>query len=265
MDILEMLHSKAGFTGTEIKIADYILEHSRQVSGMSANALAKSTFSSNASVIRMCRKMGLSGYREFQITLAARLSKQEAAGTHPNGYDAIFNDAAPEDVMNLLAGAVTAAAHNCLNSVSKESLFRAAVWMSRAKRLFVCGADCLNALALCQMMSRLGIASTVLDFPKEAPDGKQSDLEGSVALFTVCSGDALHAQKKDMVSLRKRGCRVIVLSTESACPEADMILSVPKVETIPLYAEAAYLQTAFLYLAACIYSLTGITKGVEIP
>lgn len=93
MDILEKLQAKVGFTGTEIKIADYILERSHQVSGMSANALARETFSSTASVIRMCRKMGLSGYREFQIALSVGLSKKagvEKPGHRSAGYSSVI-------------------------------------------------------------------------------------------------------------------------------------------------------------------------------
>ena len=262
MDILEMLYSKEGFTGTEIKIADYVLEHSRQVSGMSANVLAKETFSSSASVIRMCRKMGFSGYREFQITLAARLSKRETDGKRADGYDFLSTDTVPGDVMKLLGRTVTDAVSNCLSHVSRESLCRASVWMSRANRLFIYGADYLGALAFCQMMSGLGIASTVPDLFSEGPAEKGKGLDGDVALFTGYSGDALPVLKKKMLFLRKRGCRVIVVSTESACPDADLFIGFPGNETNLPYAEMTYLQTAFLYIMSCMYCLTDKTKGL---
>ena len=252
MDILEALQAKDGFTNTEIKIADYVLGHCRQISGMSANALAKATFSSNASVIRMCRKMGLSGYREFQIALAARLSR-----------DSVPQETAPTSVMKAFGDVIISAVDDCLNRVSQESLLRASDCMSRANRLYVYGAGAFNALALCQMMSGLGIVATVPGLLNENPCKSGKALEGDVALFIAHSGDAARAFNKDMASLRKRGCRVIAVTTESACSDADIIIRFPKAETACPYAETAYLQTAFLYIATCMTYMISAEKDAQ--
>lgn len=253
MDILEALQAKAGFTNTEAKIADYVLGHWRQASGMSANALAKETFSSNASVIRMCRKMGLSGYREFQIALAVRLSESAKR-------DCVSPDAPPSAVMRMLGDAIAGAVENCLKRVPQESLIRASALMSRANRLHIYSAGACNALAFSQMMSGLGIACTVPNAWSGPPGGKGTDLKGDVALFIACSEDEIRGFQKEMASLRKRGCQAIAISPESARSEADIVVPFPPSETNCPYAETAYLQTAFLYIATCLNYMTGAAK-----
>ena len=260
MDILEILQVKTGFTGTEVKIADYVLEHCYQVSGVSANALAKETFSSTASVIRMCRKMGFSGYREFQIALAARLSKQENGGKPTPEYDFARRVADAQAMMRMFSETMATAVDSCLKRVSPESFLRASVWMSQARRLYVYGFDCFHALAFCHAMSGIGIACTVPDLFCGKPYRDKKSLEGDVALFiTYADCEA----QEEMTLFRKRGGRVIAVSPEGDCPNADISIRFPKAETDCPRLEAAYAQAAFLYITTCMNYMAEVTKRAE--
>ena len=190
MDILEMLQAKIGFSDTEIKIAEYILEHYHQIGSISVNALAKKTFSSNASVLRMCRKMGLSGYREFQIALLARLSMQQNKGERISRHNA------PNAMMELMSNAIAEAAGNCLSYVSQESLTLASTWMSQSNQVYLYSAAYFNALALFHTLSVSGIAVSVPDLFHEAPYREREILEGDVALFIAYSDGAVHETQK---------------------------------------------------------------------
>ncbi|MBR2812631.1 MAG: MurR/RpiR family transcriptional regulator, partial [Solobacterium sp.] len=57
------------FTQSEMQITEYVLSHSMEIMDLTAEELAKKTFTSKASVIRFCKKLGLKGYREFQNKL----------------------------------------------------------------------------------------------------------------------------------------------------------------------------------------------------
>lgn len=261
MDILNVLQAKVGFTPTEMKIADYVLEQGYRVSGLSANALARETFSSTASVLRMCRKVGVAGYREFQIALAASLSRQEGDGNSADGYDFASHIASAESMIKTLSESMERAVDSCRNRISPESFLRASVWISRARRLYVYGADCLSALAFCHSMSKFGIASTIPDLSHEEPYREKEPLAGDVALFIAYSDCGL---QEKMSLFRKRGCRVISVSAESACPNADISICFPRAETDCPYTEAAYVQTAFLYITICINSMLEAVKRVEL-
>lgn len=50
---------------TEIQVIDYLMQHAPDVSKMSIHQLSEHTFASPTSIIRLCKKLGFSGYKEF--------------------------------------------------------------------------------------------------------------------------------------------------------------------------------------------------------
>ena len=77
MTILEKLEAMEDFTYVERKIARYILEHKDDVGEMTISGLAAAAYSSNAAIIRLCRKLGAGGYREFRIQLVRDIERRQ--------------------------------------------------------------------------------------------------------------------------------------------------------------------------------------------
>lgn len=71
--IIDQLETKNGFTNTERIIAKYILDNLLEVTEISINDLAKRTYTSKATVIRFCKKLGVYGYIELQKRLSQEL------------------------------------------------------------------------------------------------------------------------------------------------------------------------------------------------
>ena len=90
--------SYASLSPKEQQIADYLTQHPRQASGMSLEELAQACGSSVSSVMRLCKALKLSGYKELMKSLCGELSvleeNREFEDIHP-GDD-------PEAVMNHL-------------------------------------------------------------------------------------------------------------------------------------------------------------------
>lgn len=63
--ILEQLREARDFTGSEQMIAEYVLKHTDSLEQLTAADLAKKAFTSKATVIRLCKKLGTKGYRDF--------------------------------------------------------------------------------------------------------------------------------------------------------------------------------------------------------
>ena len=76
MTILEQLEQRDQFTDIEEFIAEYILAHREEIYGWNLASLAKATCSSNATIVRMCRKLGFKGYKDFHIAFVVELEKQ---------------------------------------------------------------------------------------------------------------------------------------------------------------------------------------------
>lgn len=67
MNIIDLLDNETLFTKNELEIVHYIKENPQAIINMTIKELAQVTFSSNASIIRLCRKLGYKGFRDFKI------------------------------------------------------------------------------------------------------------------------------------------------------------------------------------------------------
>ncbi len=74
--ILEQLKEQAHFTQTEKRIADYILQHLDAIPAIYIEDLAKATYSSHSAIIRLCKKLDVSGFREFKIAISSIVHSQ---------------------------------------------------------------------------------------------------------------------------------------------------------------------------------------------
>lgn len=62
---------------SERKVADYLLNHTKDVLGMSIGELAERSGASKAAVIRLCKTLQLDGYRELALSLASEVGAQK--------------------------------------------------------------------------------------------------------------------------------------------------------------------------------------------
>ena len=73
MSIMTQLEFELEFSQSEKEIARYILNHGDDVLSMSVKELAKKTYTSPATIVRLCKKIGLEGYNDFKIKYSAEL------------------------------------------------------------------------------------------------------------------------------------------------------------------------------------------------
>lgn len=71
--ILENLAKMDSFTHQEKAAARYILDHVELIQKMSAEELAKASFTSKATVVRLCKKLGVEGYQELKYNLVSEM------------------------------------------------------------------------------------------------------------------------------------------------------------------------------------------------
>ncbi len=71
--ILERLKEMKGFTHQEQAVAQYILSQVENIQGMSSDELAKASYTSKATVVRLCKKLGVAGYQELKYELISEM------------------------------------------------------------------------------------------------------------------------------------------------------------------------------------------------
>jgi len=70
---MTQLEFELDFSHSEKEISRYILNHGDDVLSMSVKELAQNTYTSPATIVRLCKKLGLEGYNDFKIKYSAEL------------------------------------------------------------------------------------------------------------------------------------------------------------------------------------------------
>lgn len=74
MLIIEKLNKKEDMSNLEICIADFILKAGIKIENYSTRNLAESTYTSPATVIRFCKRLGFTGFEEFKVSLIKEIN-----------------------------------------------------------------------------------------------------------------------------------------------------------------------------------------------
>ena len=75
--LLKLRERSKLFSPTEQEIVAHILENPRMVADMTIHELAKHTFSSASTIVRLCHHTGYAGYREFRRAVTQELAVRE--------------------------------------------------------------------------------------------------------------------------------------------------------------------------------------------
>lgn len=132
------------FTRTEKKVADYVLEHPREVLFMSITELSDACGAGETSVFRFCRTVGLGGYQEFKMQLSLSIQNQEG--------EVLSGNITAEDDLPTLVQKVLQVNQRALTETAAlldvEELDRAVDLMVAAKRItfFGVGASLTSAM-----------------------------------------------------------------------------------------------------------------------
>ena len=74
MSLILKLREAKNLTPNEVAAAHYITMNSLEVTKMSCTDLAKKTYTSPATITRLCKKIGVKGYPEFKVILASEIN-----------------------------------------------------------------------------------------------------------------------------------------------------------------------------------------------
>ena len=100
---LSLISTHKGYSESEQRIVDYILEHQSEAPLLTAAQLSRAAATSEATVSRFCRKLGFGSFRSFQFSLARDLESQRSEGL----TDEVSLDNMEQSLKNILAAKVS--------------------------------------------------------------------------------------------------------------------------------------------------------------
>ncbi|NNG34141.1 MurR/RpiR family transcriptional regulator [Nakamurella aerolata] len=154
-------------TPAEERVAALVLDNPAAVSALTISELADRAATSETTVLRFAKRLGLSGYPQLRLALAAAsAAATAAAGATPPRGDINASDSL-DDILAKVASADAAAITDTANSIDRRALANAAGALAKAGRIDIygMGASGLVAADLQQKLYRLGFVAFSFNDP----------------------------------------------------------------------------------------------------
>lgn len=137
MLLIDKLRLQQDLTNTEKRIADYILENLAEIPAINVADLAKNTYTSHSSVIRLSQKMGYEGFRDFRVAVS-EIAHSDLYRSNP--VDANF-PFLPQDSTKEIAKKIADLTINTVQrtyaQLDDQILDEAAALLANAERIFL--------------------------------------------------------------------------------------------------------------------------------
>lgn len=131
---LKELKKLRKLTETEQQVVDYILNHPDEFEKLSSRQLAELTFTSPATVVRICQKLGFSGYAEFKIKYLQEINQNPMIDT-VSRTNPITKDDSIQDVINKMAALEMTAIEQTKKGFDVAQLTRVAQLLEQANQI----------------------------------------------------------------------------------------------------------------------------------
>ena len=130
-------------TKSEVKIATYFLKNSDTFAFETLDEIAEKIGTSTTSVIRFCRKIGFSGYKEFQNEVRTDIKSNL---TLPDKFERVIESKAGNSHHSHILRNVLNCIEKTFENLSSESIINASNSISNAQRVFCFGLKESHAL-----------------------------------------------------------------------------------------------------------------------
>lgn len=260
MALLEALRRKNGFTDTEEALADYILTHTDEVAEMNIGVLSASAHTSNAAVVRLCRKLGLEGYRDFRIALARELERARSHVFDVNPDKPFIEGTNTRDILSSIAALSRQAIDASYEMVNAADVRKAARLVRGARHIayYAVGDSAVTVEGFANLLLKLGIILTNGIQHDDANVVTQMLDARDLAIVVSHSGGLVDFYPNIIKTLRERGCRMVLITAnqelESRLAGTDCVILIPKGETRSGRVATFFSQECIRYVLNCIYS-----------
>lgn len=257
MSVLFDLQNGKGFTDSEKIIAQYALEHSEQIADMSIADLARETHTSNASIIRLCRKVGSKGFRDFRLSFLRELSKVPDDAEKTDVNYPIYDRSSPVVVMKNLADVHKYAVNTCFTAVSALDIQKAAFLIHSGRHVYFygLGESRLVAEMFRRRLMRIGYVGIMVDLSEEAYAETMTAEEGDTAVLISYSGSGLVSFTDEFRLFKEKKMHTILITANEQLKDFECVIRYPAAEQTGENAGTFYSTEASMYITDCIVSL----------
>lgn len=258
--ILDQLDTLEPLTPAERSLAEFLSFHAAEVPRLSISELAQRTSTSNATVVRFCRRLGFDGFRAFRIQLVSELER--GLSKHPVNLNypvsPFQSTSATLDSIASVSKEAVDATRAALNPHDVQAVARA-IRKAPLVLIYASGDTQITAESFANLLIKIGIRCIIAERRREYYANAHAARQGEVALFASYSGAHIGAMRDAGVlgELKARGCTTIgVTASTELQPQIDRIIIFPAREDPQRKIATFYSQACFRYIFNCIYAET---------
>lgn len=226
--LIKIREMRDSLTPVERMVGDYILENTDEIPHLSIKELAQGSKTSDASVLRFCKTMGYSGYRNFIVSISASL------GSRDEDLQIQYTDIRPGDDLSTIISNISLnnrkSIEDTLSVLDRKEIARAVDLLCNSRRIvfFGVGASGLIAMDGEQKFTRINkICHAYTDGHSQLTAATLLEKD-DVAIFISNSGATIDIlEALDIALKNKAKCIAITKYNKSALAErADIVLSI---------------------------------------
>jgi len=233
MTIIEALERQHRFTKTDSAIADYILSHPDAVVSLTIEQLAAATYTSRSAVLRLCKKLGSSGYRDFRVELAREFERTATTMDEVDVNRPFSEGDDTKTAIDALAGISHIAIDRTRDTLDPKEIHLAARLIAGARHVALFGVgDTMVSLNSFSVMSFKNgvICSNGFNGNDRYSMGAFLGPEDVVVMASY-SGINLPDFERQLTGPLERRCKVVIITSDASARErmlgADSFILLP--------------------------------------
>jgi DNA-binding MurR/RpiR family transcriptional regulator len=244
---------KPSLSPAEDRVADIVLADARRAAGLTISELATAARTSETTVLRFCRRLGLPGYPQLRLALAEESAHPRTmcrSGTDISASDTI------DDIIAKVAFTDASAVEETAQQLDREALASAAAAIAKAGRvdIYGIGASAIVGTDLQQKLHRIGIVAFAWNDPHIALTSATLLGPGDIAVGISHSGTTTETIEA-LAAARSTGARTVAITNfplSRLASGVDFLLTTAARET-SLRSGATASRIAALTVIDCLY------------
>lgn len=257
MSLLADLQNNTHFNASEKAVAHYILKNREQVLNLSIQSLSDHTYTSPSTIVRLCRKIGLKGFKDFKIRWSAELQKEYNAITNVDPDFPFTEDDSYGEIQKKILELFTDSLNKTSQLLSNDRIEKAVEHLLKAQKigLFAYGDTFLPALNFQNKLMKIDLPVQVATLPGENRHLATNFKKGDCAIVISYSGESKNNYYITQL-LKQNEATVIVITGNATSHIAllgDLVLPVAKNESQSVKLSTFSSQAAIDYVLNTLY------------
>lgn len=258
MSVLIKLRDTRNLPGAENQVRKYILENPKEILGCTVIELAQRSYTSAATVVRLCKRLNVKGFTKLKILLAEELKYFEKMDLELLDTTSIEKDDRPPVIVEKITSIILKTVEETRVMVDPEYMMTVAKLLKKAAIIDFYGVGASNIVAMDATHKFMRIGKCVVSYQlsdRQYVQALTSDAKHVGVIFSY-SGETKEMMRIADI-LQKNGTPVVAVtssSVNSLSQIADYNLFVTERETV-FRSGAMASRIAQLYIVDLLYAL----------